>query len=150
MRRGVAALGVGLFVGACASPTLSSSDALDQVERSMARADIKAESVRLLESEAADSYRAVARVGGGKITVTLDRRTGAYRRIEVTEEVVDDRQIRQLARQRNEEVVSRRRTRQVTTLAVGIVVLAAAGVVLARRARLRENRAAESERGSRT
>ncbi len=140
-RRAIAALGLGLLAGSCGAPALSSGDALTHIQDSMADADIAAKNVRLDSRAPSGTYRAVARVEGSEITVTLDRQSGAFRRIEVADDALTDRQLSALAKQRFDTGAARFRVRQIT-LAVGALAAAAAlGLVLARRARLREERA---------
>lgn len=138
VRRATAAVGLVLLVGACGAPGLSSTDALDHIIDSMANAGIDAESVRLARPAPPGAYRAVARVEGREITVTVDRQTGAYRRIELTDDAVTDRQLRALASQRGNPGATRFRVRQIL-FAVGLLAATTAlGLAVARRARLRE------------
>ena len=133
VRRRLAGLGVGLLLGACGSPQLKPADALGDVRASMANAGISAHSVRLDDPTTPGTLRAIARVDGGQITVTIDRDSGAFRRIEVTGDAATDRQIRSLAKQRADTGGARLRRRELgATLAI-FVAAAAIGIGLARR-----------------
>lgn len=142
--RPLAALGAALCIGACGSPALSSSDALDHVRDSLTDAGITAQRVRLDDRPPAGTFRAIARVGTGGLVVTIDRESGAYRRIEVSGGAASDRQIRALAEQRADAGTTRARARQFGATVVALVAAAAIGLGLARRARLREQRAVAS------
>lgn len=141
VRRFAATVGTALLLGACGTPALSSSGALDHVRDSLAEAGIDAQRIRLADAPSPGTFRAVARVDDGQISVTIDRDSGAYRRIEVSGDAATDRQIRALAEQRADAGTTRARVRQIGVTVALLVTAAAIGLGLARRARLNEERA---------
>lgn len=147
MVKRAALLGVAMLLGACAAPELSSADAIDEISASMARAGLPVDRVRLVTPAPAGTFRAAVHLEDGDITVTLDRRSGAYRRIEVGEDAaVTNRQLRVLAAQHDNPAAKRARIRRVTLITLALGALAAGGLGLARRARLREARDDTAER----
>jgi hypothetical protein len=140
VRRLVAVIGVALLISACGAPALSSNEAVNRVRDSMAGVGIAASSVRLAEGAAPGTYRAVATVNARRVTVTVDRGTGAFRRIEVGDGALTDKQIHALAKRGARTEATAVRVQQFGVTLVVLLSIAALGFALARRARLREGR----------
>ncbi len=122
----------------CATAQLSQRDAIESTETALDRAGITADDVAVTDS-VPDAFTISANTSSGELVLVMDAAAGRFTSVELPEDLsVSEEQLGRLARHQSNPADDRARTRRTVLVAALVVALAAGGLGLARRARLRE------------
>lgn len=142
MRRVALGLLLGLLMGGCSTVPVPRADVPDLVRDAFQSAGLKAEDISVEPTREGDSWSATATANGADLVLSIDAAAGRITRIELADSRAISRdELRAIARHSSNRAEDSARARRRVVTFVGLVVLVTAGLLVARRLRLREERA---------